>query len=419
VSQTPSPQRVLLPLGLAVCLSLFGDLTLYVVLVTQREVVGLSLAAVGVMLGVNRLIRIPANPLAGSLLDRWGRRQLFVLGMLLGVLSTASYALVHSFWPFLASRLAWGLAWTLINVGGMAMVLDISTRSNRGELTGFYNTWLQAGFVLGPLTGGLLVSRFGFRPAMLACAGLAAIGLIVVVAALPETAAWANRAREVPPRPRLGLGRRLAQAWHEASRLLRADPRMATILALFAIVLFSGEGVILSTASLLLQQRLGQALALNGMLLEVTAASGILLGLRAVLASLSGPLAGHLSDARLGRWAVTAGSLLLGILGFGLLFFAHSLELAVLGILVGAISGGAALAVLAAYMGDLTPPGRQGLAMGAYATAGDAGSMVGPFLAFALAAWADLRWVYLLCTITFVIGLGLLWRIRAEVPPAR
>jgi len=43
-----SPSRILTPLGLAVCLSLFGDLTLYTVLVTQLDQVGLSLAAVGV-----------------------------------------------------------------------------------------------------------------------------------------------------------------------------------------------------------------------------------------------------------------------------------------------------------------------------------------------------------------------------------
>ncbi len=46
-----TPRRVLLPLGLAVCLSLFGDLTLYAVLPSEREAIGLSLAAVGVMLG--------------------------------------------------------------------------------------------------------------------------------------------------------------------------------------------------------------------------------------------------------------------------------------------------------------------------------------------------------------------------------
>jgi MFS family permease len=82
-----------------------------------------------------------------------------------------------------------------------------------------------------------------------------------------------------------------------------------------------------------------------------------------------------------------------------------------MGIALSAVSGGAALAALAAQVGDLTPPGQEGVVMGAYATAGDVGSTAGPFLAFALLSAAGLRWVYLLCTLAFVVGLGLTWRL--------
>ena len=63
-------------------------------------------------------------------------------------------------------------------------------------------------------------------------------------------------------------------------------------------------------------------------------------------------------------------------------------------------------------MGDLTPPGREGVEMGAYATVGDVGSMAGPFLAFAMLSVVALQWVYLLCVFGFLVGLGLIWRIR-------
>jgi MFS family permease len=93
----PAPSRVLMPMGLAVCLSLFGDLSLFASLVTRADVLGLSLGAVGIMLSVHRLIRIPGNPLGGALLDRWGRRRLFILGMALATISTAAYGLVRGF----------------------------------------------------------------------------------------------------------------------------------------------------------------------------------------------------------------------------------------------------------------------------------------------------------------------------------
>lgn len=120
----------------------------------------------------------------------------------------------------------------------------------------------------------------------------------------------------------------------------------------------------------------------------------------------------HLSDTYSGRWPVIVGSLVVGVVGFGLLSFATSPGAIVLGVALGAVSGGAALATLAACVGDLAPPGRQGVVMGAYATAGDVGSMAGPFLAFALLSVVELRWVYLLCTFTFLVGLWLIWRSR-------
>jgi MFS family permease len=107
---------------------------------------------------------------------------------------------------------------------------------------------------------------------------------------------------------------------------------------------------------------------------------------------------------------VIVASLVVGAAAFGLLSCATSLWTIVLGVILSAISGGAGLATLAALVGDLTPPGREGTVMGVYAAAGDVGSMAGPFLAFALASAVDLQWVYLLCTLAFLAGLGLIWR---------
>ena len=407
-----SVSRVLVPLGLATCLSVFGDLTLYAVLATQRDAVGLSQGSVGVMLGVNRLIRIPGNPLAGMLLDRLGRRRPLILGLLLGVLSTASCALVRGFWPFLASRLAWGIAWTLINVGGLAMVLDVSTQANRGRLSGLYNAWEWMGYTLGPLAGGFLVDAIRFRPALLACAGLAAAGVAVAVAALPETArATAGNARgELRPalslRPRLD---RLDEAWRRGRDALRASHGLTGVFWLHLITKFASLGVVLSTLSLLLERRFGQRIALGSLSLGVASAGGTLLGLFSLLTSTVGPLAGHLSDTRTGRWPMIVGSLAAGVAGFGLLSCATSLGAVVLGVALSAVGAGAGLATLAAQVGDLSPPGREGVVMGAYATAGDVGSMAGPFLAFALLSVVDLQWVYLLCALVLLASL---WYIR-------
>ncbi len=181
------PDLRVLPIGMAVALALFGDLSLFAVLVTQLEVTQLTLAQVGILLSIHRLIRIPLNPLVGVLQDRVGRRIPFLIGLTLAVVSTVMYGLSHGFLPFLISRLIWGTAWACINIGGMSMTLDLCTPQNRGRLTGLYNIFIWVGFAIGPALGGRLSDTAGFQTAMLVCAAISAAGLLFSFFFVKET----------------------------------------------------------------------------------------------------------------------------------------------------------------------------------------------------------------------------------------
>lgn len=63
------PGRVLALLGLGTAISLLGDSTLYIVLPRPQIAAeaGITLAAVGLLLGTNRLVRLAFNGLTGSL----------------------------------------------------------------------------------------------------------------------------------------------------------------------------------------------------------------------------------------------------------------------------------------------------------------------------------------------------------------
>ncbi|RME45244.1 MAG: MFS transporter, partial [Chloroflexi bacterium] len=271
------------------------------------------------------------------------------------------------------------------------------------------NTWLLAGFAIGPLVGGFLVDAAGFRLGLLSCAAFTAVGLAVAVVALPETAPLVNRKVQLASPPIRPLRRRLHNFWGQQVESVRTYRSLLMTSVLFLITMFAGDGVILSTLSLLLQERLGPNVAVGGLALGVASAGGLLLSLRAVLAGVMGPLAGHLSDVHFGRWSVIASSLLVGVAGFGLLAFATSPASILLAVALSAVSSGAALATLIAYAGDLAPQGSEGAVMGVYATAGDIGSMAGPFVAFGLLSIVGLRWVYLLSATLFLAGLWLIW----------
>lgn len=393
------PQReLLLPLGVAVALSLTGDSTLYAVLPNQAEMVGVSLGTVGVLLGVNRLVRIPANPLAGILNDRLGRRRLFLLGLSLGIVSTLAYGLVHGFWPMLAARLLWGSAWALINVGGYTMILDRSSREDRGRLTGFYQMFYLLGLTLSPLVGGALTDALGFQPAVAACAGLSAVGLAVAAIALPETGPKRPAARSKPAGLRLAFGRLLA--------LRHSEPRVLLAAGLYFAIFFVSSGVLMSTIGLYLDQRWAGGLTVGGVGVGVASMAGGMLALRSLLGIAAGPAAGTLSDRLRSRWPVVGFGLVLGLVGFALLAAGGGVLRVAAGVALVALGSGALIATLAAVVGDLAAGSRQGMIMGILATAGDAGSAAGPLLAYGLAVVMDLRWVYLLCAGTLALGLA-------------
>ena len=391
---------LLLPLGAAVALSLTGDSTLYAVLPNQIDVVGIDLAMVGVLLGANRLIRIPGNLLAGALNDRLGRRRLFLIGLFLGVLSTVSYSLAHGLWPLLAGRLLWGTAWALINVGGYTMVVDQSTPADRGRMTGFYQMAFMLGLAISPLLGGGLTDALGFRPALRICAAVSGIGLAVAFAALPETRSPAHG-----PRRRLWSGTQRQQFAALVGAFQRLDRQILRADYLYLVTLFVSSGVLMSTISLYLKQRVGSGISLDGVLIGVSSMGGMMLTLRALLGMLAGPLAGILSDWCRNRWWVVRGGILLGITGFVTLALWAGLWAVPVGVALVALSTGALASALAALVGDRATGSRQGMTIGSLATAGDIGSATGPLLAYALVSVLDLRWVYLLCAAVLASGL--------------
>lgn len=197
--------------------------------------------------------------------------------------------------------------------------------------------------------------------------------------------------------------------------LVRGNQGLVTASILYAFTMFAGDGVVLSTLSLLLQQRVNDAVSIGGLALGIASAAGLLLGMRSLIAGVVGPLAGHLSDTRIERWSLVAMSLAMGIAGFALLAFASNPRSIMLAVALGATGAGAALAILPALAGDLAPAGRLGLVMGSFTTAGDVGAMAGPFVAFALISVVELRWIYLACSLLFAVGLGLIWRERRRL----
>jgi MFS family permease len=397
---TITPWRVLLPVGLGTGLSLMGDSSLYAVLPTHVAEAGVTLASVGILLSANRFIRLGLNGPAGLAYDRWPRRPLFVAALFIGAASTAIYALTQGFWPLLAGRLLWGLAWSGIWVGGNTIVLDITAAGDRGRWIGLYQISFFLGASGGAISGGLLTDGLGYHGAMGIGAGLTLLGGLAALFLLPETRGW-RQSRPVGPdgAPVAALGGMMPVRRGE----------YASVIGLLGVNRLVIAGVLNATLGLLLLQHLGESMEVAGYRLGVATLTGLGLGTTALVAMGAAPVLGGLSDRAGSRWGMAAGGLLPGVAGFGLL--AAGAPLAILaGLLLTPISGGSNQSLATALMGDLSGEQRRGRQMGILFTCGDLASAIGPPLAYLLIPRLGLPTIYLLSGGLFGLMLLVAWR---------
>jgi MFS family permease len=400
------PARVLFPLGLGTAFSLMGDATLYTVLPTHTAEASIALSSVGIILGVNRAVRVFLNGPAGLAYDRWPRRRLFIPALFIGALSTAMYAATSGLWPLLVGRLMWGLAWSGIWVGGAAIIMDVTTGQNRGRWTGLYQTWFFSGAALGAFVGGLLTDRVGYTTTMWVGATLTACGGVVALFLLPETRSIrpGGEARSLAENPASSAARKAGLKPH-------TDRGLWVAASLQGINRFVIAGVLYATMGLLVQDRLHA----TGLGLGVATLTGALAAGRTLFSMASAPLAGTLSDwigsrGTVIRWGLALGAVSMALVSWGL-------PVAILvGLALGAATSASVQALTIALIGDLTKV-RRGRAIGLIHTAGDLGSAAGPPVAYALLPGIGLNGVYLLCAGLFIAGL-LLTSATGQADPA-
>lgn len=181
-------KRPIIAIALITAVCLAGDSMLYIVLPIHWKSVGLSsLVEVGVLLSINRFVRLPLNPLIGFIYTRINFRKGILFATILGGATTISYGIADNFWIWLLSRSLWGVAWSLFKLGAFFLLLDLSSEFNRGNLMGTYNGLYRIGSLFGMLLGGILVDLFGMLYISVALGIMALASIPFIVNYIPRT----------------------------------------------------------------------------------------------------------------------------------------------------------------------------------------------------------------------------------------
>ena len=125
------------------------------------------------------------GPILGSLSDRYGRRPVLLLSLLIMSLDYMVMAVAGSIWLLFAARIVGGIM-AATQATATAFVADISDPKEKSANFGLLAAAFGVGFILGPIVGGLL-GEFGTRAPFYAAAALGFINLAFGYFVLPET----------------------------------------------------------------------------------------------------------------------------------------------------------------------------------------------------------------------------------------
>ena len=133
--------------------------------------------------------------LAGALADAYGRRRLFVIGLIGFGISSILCGIAPSMELLIAARVVQGIFGALLVPTALAIITAAFDGQERGRAFGIWAAASSATTVLGPPVGGFLVDTLGWRVAFLMNAPLVAIAVVIAVV-------WVEESRNEAASPR-------------------------------------------------------------------------------------------------------------------------------------------------------------------------------------------------------------------------
>lgn len=125
----------------------------------------------------NAIFLIPA----GRAADIYGRKKIFIIGMIIFCLACLMATLAATIEILLITRLLQGVGGALAFATGLAIVMSIFTSENRGMAIGINSATLYFGLSCGPIVGGWFTVNYGWRVVFLFPMVLGSIALLMII----------------------------------------------------------------------------------------------------------------------------------------------------------------------------------------------------------------------------------------------
>ncbi|MEX2046816.1 MAG: MFS transporter [Chloroflexota bacterium] len=263
--------------ALVVSASLLGDTLLYTVLPVTAASLGISRPMVGVILSLNRWVRLFTNPLAARLYERFPAGALILAAIVLSALSTAMYALPAAIAVFLLGRLLWGFCYSLLRLGSYLAALEDAV-SHAGRRIGNTRAIWGVGYFAGAVFAPFAVESIGWTGACLLAAGLT---LVAGIGPAYVAGRWRRRVRV----PEEGLVR--ASVW---------EPQLLALFVTATVQLGLYAGILVAAGGFRVDELFHDGAAVFAFVVPATFVAAAFLLTQRIAQVLWTPIAGRWSD---------------------------------------------------------------------------------------------------------------------------
>ncbi len=132
------------------------------VMPTIMNELNLTGAIVGYLVAAFAIAQLLISPIAGRWVDKFGRKKMITLGLIIFSLSEFLFAIGESIEILFISRVLGGFSAAFIMPAVTAFIADITNSETRPKALGYMSAAISTGFIIGPGIGGFL-AELGHR----------------------------------------------------------------------------------------------------------------------------------------------------------------------------------------------------------------------------------------------------------------
>jgi multidrug resistance protein len=330
--------------------------------------------AIGIAIAIYSLTQFFFNPIFGNLSDKYGRKKIIVVTLLLNAFGYILFAFTQSYLMLLVSRVVAGIGGSSIGVA-QAYIADITTPENRSKGMGIIGAAFGMGFVFGPLIGGFL-SKYGYFVTGIGSASFSIIAFLLTMAFLPEP--------EKKMTTQVVRTRKLID--FSSFKLIFKKPDLSLLMTLFFILTFSVANIY-GTFALIGFKIYHFTDAQNGYMYSI-------LGLASAV--VQGGLLAQASKYFTKKKLITIGAFCM-MIGLGMIpYGGNFLGLALIGVIL-SLGTGSLQPILLSLISEVTSETEQGLTLGLNQSLSAFARVLGPL-------WGGFAFEYLGYPFPFLTG---------------